>query len=269
MKSKRARVGGHLVGVAGVDHLVGAQAQGVLGLRGRGREHHDVGAERARELDAHVAQAAQPHDAHLLAGRDAPVAHGRVGGDARAQQRRDPGQVEVRRHPQHEALVDDDALGVPAEGDPAQVLVRRVVGEHAAGAELLHVRLAGRAGVVRIDEAADPDHVAGLVGGDRRPDRRHPADDLVTRHHRIDRGHEGGPLVAHRVQVRVADAAEEDLDLHVGVGDGAALDGIGLERGRGAGGGIGPGLRHGRFSCRSGTGPKAGGDASSRTIKIN
>ena len=57
----------HLVGVAGDDDLVRAEAQRVLLLAGRGGEDDDVGAERAGELHAHVAQPAEADDADLLA----------------------------------------------------------------------------------------------------------------------------------------------------------------------------------------------------------
>ena len=57
----------HLVGVLGDDDLVGAEAQRVVLLAGRGGEDDDVRAERVRELDAHVAESAEADDADLLA----------------------------------------------------------------------------------------------------------------------------------------------------------------------------------------------------------
>ena len=119
----------HLVGVAGDDDLVGAEAERVLLLAGRGGEDDDVGAERVGELHAHVAQPAETDDADLLALGDAPVAQGRVGRDPGAEQRRGPGEIEVGGNAQDEVLVDDDAVGVAAVGDAAEVLVRGVVGE--------------------------------------------------------------------------------------------------------------------------------------------
>ena len=85
----------HLVGVAGDDDFVGAEAEGVLLLAGRGGEDHDVGAECMGELHAHVAQSAEADDADLLALGDPPVAQGRVGGDAGAEQRRGPGEIRL------------------------------------------------------------------------------------------------------------------------------------------------------------------------------
>ena len=111
----------HLVGVAGDDDLVGAEAERVLLLAGRGGEDDDVGAERMGELHAHVAQPAEADDADLLALGDAPVAHRRVGRDPGAEQRRGPGEIEVGGDAQDEAFIDDDAVGVAAVGDAPEV----------------------------------------------------------------------------------------------------------------------------------------------------
>ena len=145
----------HLVGVAGDDDLVGAEAERVLLLVGRGGEDDDVGSERTGELDAHVTQPAEADHADLLALGDAPVAHGRVGRDPGAEQRRDSGKIEVGGDAQNEAFIDDDAVGVAAVGDAPEVLVRGVVGEGLVRAELLKASPAMGAGVVRIDQAAD------------------------------------------------------------------------------------------------------------------
>ena len=110
----------HLVGVAGDDDLVGAEAERVLLLVGRSGEDDDVGSERMGELHAHVAQPAEADDADLLALGDAPVAHGRVGRDPGAEERRGSGEVEVGGDAQDEAFVDDDAVGVAAVGDAAE-----------------------------------------------------------------------------------------------------------------------------------------------------
>ena len=107
----------HLVGVAGDDDFVGAEAERVLLLAGRGGEDDDVGSERMGELHAHVAQPAEADHADLLALGDAPVAHGRVGRDPGAEQRRGSGEVEVGGDAQDEVFVDDDAVGVAAVGD--------------------------------------------------------------------------------------------------------------------------------------------------------
>ena len=63
-----------------------------------------------------------------------------------------------------------------------------------------------------------------MIFCDGRADLGDAADNLVARHDRVDRGHDGAPLVAHLVEVGVADAAEEDFDLHVAFGRLAARD---------------------------------------------
>ena len=57
----------HLVGIAGDDDFVGAEAERVFRLAGRGGEDDDVGSERMSQLHAHVAEPAETDHAHLLA----------------------------------------------------------------------------------------------------------------------------------------------------------------------------------------------------------
>jgi len=71
------------------------------------------------------------------------------------------------------------------------------------------------------------------VPGDAAADRGHDARDLVARHHREDRA---APLLAHLVDVAVADAGEGDVDEEVVVAQVAVLDGA-LDEGRGRGAG--------------------------------
>ena len=126
----------------------------------------------SRELHAHVAQPAEPDHADLLALGDAPVTHRRVGRDSGAEQRRGPGEIEVGGDAQNEALIDDDAVGVAAVGDAAQVLVRGAVGEDLVRAELLEASPALGTGVVGVDQAADAREVARLELRNRRADLR-------------------------------------------------------------------------------------------------
>ena len=115
-------------------------------------------------------------------------------------------------------LVHHDAAGVAAVGHGCgAVLVGRVVGENGVRAELLEVRGAARAFLIRIDEAADSHDVADLVLGHRGADLRHAADNLMPRHTGIGRGH-GAPFVADLMQVGMADAAVQDVDLHISLG---------------------------------------------------
>jgi hypothetical protein len=129
-----------------------------------------------------------------------------------------------------EAFVDDDAVGVTTVGDAAEVLVPRVVGEGAVPAELLEAGLALGAGAIRVDQAAHRGDVARIEPGDRGADLRDAADDLVAGDAGVDGGHHAAPLVPDRVEIGVADPAEEDLDLHVVLGRIAPRDPGGGER---------------------------------------
>src|SRR6266487_3232840 len=186
----------------------------------------------------HVPQSAETDHANFLVLGDAPVMHRGVGRDAGAEQRRDCGEIEVGGDAQDKVFIDDDAFGVATVGHAPKVLVRRVEGEDHVRAELLKASLALWAGAVRIDHAADRDQVAGLVLGNCRADLGHTADDLVTGDNRVIRGHELAPLIADRMEIGVADAAEEDLDLHVAVSWIAALDLGGGQRRCGTGSGV-------------------------------
>lgn len=158
----------------------------------------------------------------FLPGARAPLAQRRVGSDAGAQQRRGGGRVQLVRHVQHEGLVGHHLRGAAAVGDLARHAALAVVGaDEAVLAVLLEAVRAARAGAAGIDHAADADHVAGLETRHFRAGRRHAADDLVARHHRVDRV---APLVARLVQVGVADASVEDLDLDVEIAQRASLD---------------------------------------------
>lgn len=99
---------------------------------------------------------------------------------------------------------------------------------------------AGRADAAGINHAPHRRQVTGLELRHLRPDADHSADDLVSGHNGKDHA---GPLTAGRVQVRVAHAAEEDVDMHISRPGVAAVDVEVGERGRGGlgteGGGFG------------------------------
>jgi hypothetical protein len=109
-----------------------------------------------------VAQAAETDHANFLALCDAPVAHRRVCRDPGAEERRDPGEIEVGGDAQNEVFIDDDAIGVATIGDASEVLVRGVEGELQVRTEILKPSLTPGAGAVRVDEATDRGEVAGL-----------------------------------------------------------------------------------------------------------
>src|SRR6266700_3548783 len=176
------------------------------------------------KLHGHVAQSAKTDYANFLALGDAPMMHGRVCRDPSTKKWRSSGKIKIGGDAQDEAFVNDDAFGVAAVGHASEVFVRRVEGEDHVRAELLKASLALWAGAVRIDHAADRGEITWLVLGNCRADLGHTADDLVTGDNRVIRGHELAPLVAHRMEIGVADAAEEDLDLHVAVSWIAPLD---------------------------------------------
>ena len=107
----------HLVGMTRDHGFVGAEAERVFLLAGRGGEDDDVSSECLRKLHAHVTQTAETHHTDFFALGDAPAAHGRIGGNSGALERCRPGKIEVGRDAQDKTFIDDDALGVAAIGD--------------------------------------------------------------------------------------------------------------------------------------------------------
>src|SRR6185369_2709496 len=107
-------------------------------------------------------------------------------------------------------LVHDDARGIAAVGGRLAVALEGAVGQSRfLLAELLVPVPAGGTLAARVDETPDADRIAGLPFRDVAAHVRHPAHDLVTRHHRVLAD---VPLVPDHVDVRMADAAVEDVD---------------------------------------------------------
>ena len=238
------RVRGHLIGIARYHHLVGAERPGVLALGfGRGEGDH-MRAHRVGELDAHVPQPADADHAHLLARTGLPVPQRRIGGDARAQQRRHRGELVFRmRDPQHIALVHHDPLRIAAERVAGRVGRRGIVGaDHAVAIVLQPVR-AVVAPLATVDDAADADEIALAESRHLRADRRDAAHDLVAGNARPARAR---PFRARLMQIRMADAAIDDLDLNVVRTGRPARD---LHRFEGAISGIGAVGLHGHRSA--------------------
>lgn len=233
--------------VARREVAVGSEAEAVLLLGERLREHGDLGAHGVRDLHGHVAEAAHADDGDLRAGARVPVAERRVGGDAGAEQRRDLLDVEGLGDAEHEVLVDDDGLGVAALRDGAVGRVGAAVGlDVALQAVLLLTGRALLALLAGVDHAADADEVADLVLGDLGADLGDAADDLVADDLRVG---DGAPLAADGVDVGVADARVGDVDGDVLRADVAALDG-GLGDGIGGGRGrVGVDGAHGFSLC--------------------
>src|SRR6185437_2499792 len=184
-------------------------------------------------------------DAHLLAGADIPVAQRRIGGDPGAQQRRDRVEVAFVGDVQHELFVDHDVGGVTAVGVAVVFLRGTVV---SAGETVLAVVLfAGLAGIAvpaAVHHAADTHAVADLEALHVLADRRDGSDDFVARHGWVSRV---APFVAYGVQVRMAHAAELDVDGDVVRAGGAAFDGVRAKRLVGGLGGVGGGAGHGNL----------------------
>ena len=239
----------HLRLVGADDHPVRAQAPGVGLLAGGTAEQRDLGPQGLGQLQGHVPQPAQADHSHLAARTHFPVAQGRPGGDAGTQQRRRTGQVQPAGHLQHEFLAHHDLFRIAALGGAAIHAVDAVVGVGGTAlAVLLPALGAGAARLAAVHHAAHADHITGLDTLHGAAHGAHAADDLVPRHRGIDRA---PPVVARRVQVRVADAAVEDVDHHI---FGTRVAPHKMEQPERAGGrlcGIAAGgLAHGMLLCR-------------------
>ncbi len=116
-----------------------------------------------------------------------------------------------------EVLVDDDAVGIAAIRDRGGlVLVRGIERERQVRAEVSRGPPV-QFGQVRSESTRHPTAARSpglnlLTAG---PTLSHSPDDFVAGDDWVDGGHDAAPFVADRMEVGVADAAEEDFDLHV------------------------------------------------------
>src|SRR5439155_12842120 len=109
-----------------------------------------------------------------------------------------------------------NAVGVSAVSDASSsMLVRATVRPGYVRAELLKSTLAVWARVVGAHHATDTNDVADLEACNARTELADAPDDFVPGHARVNRGHYFVPLVSGLVQVRVADAAEQNVDRNV------------------------------------------------------
>lgn len=137
----------------------------------------------------------------------------RPGGHARAQQRRHGAQLEVFRHADHEFAVDDDVIGIAAEGFAADDFLFAVIGRGKARfAILLLTAMALRAVAAGVDHDADADQIARFHVADRVAGADNAPDNFMARH---QRELADAPLVTRHMQVRMADAAVVNVDQHV------------------------------------------------------
>src|SRR5258707_11584577 len=102
-----------------------------------------------------------------------------------------------------------------------------------------------------IHHAADADEVAALEPFHACPSLSDTPDDLMTGHAWVNRS---GPFAACRVEVGMADAAEQDVDANVRRTRLATREGEWAERRFGTRGGVADGLGHGSC-CGHGCGP--------------
>ena len=119
----------------------------------------------------------------------------------------------------------DDGVGVAAVGHVAFVGFGVVGADHAFGAVGLGAGFAVLAGHAGFDGDAYAGEIAGLELGDGSADGGDAADDLVAGNHGV---HGAAPLVAHLVDVGVADAAVVDCNDDVG---GARFAAVKVKRG--------------------------------------
>ena len=230
----------------GEDKLVSAEPLRI-GLLPRGMaQHRDLGAERASEFHAHVAEAAEAHDGDPRALLQTDLSERRIRRDPCTKQGSRSGWVQSLGEVQDEMLVNDDLVGVAAKGRCLSVRVHAPVGHREAVLAVVFVAArAAAAGAARIDEAADADPLAfpeslGVLSG-----LHDPADDLVTRN-AGEHGHP--PFVPRTVDVGVADAAKINFYVNVAVAGSPAFE---LEWGKGFVGRLGrvsSGL-HGFLRC--------------------
>src|SRR5271166_5809565 len=192
-----------------------------------------------------MAEPTQTDYANLLALGNSPTTHGRVGCNACAEERCDPGQIELRWDSQDKALVDDDAIGVATVGYASEMFVRRVEGERQARAEVLKPGLTPGTDAVGIDQAADCGEIANLILGNRCAHLRDTPDDFMARNNRVNSRIEFAPLIPDRMEVRVADAAKKDVNLHIVMGWIAPRNCRAGKRRCCAGSGVSFGLIHG------------------------
>ena len=136
-------------------------------------------------------------------------------------------------HRQHEVLIHRDGCRITAIGIRGVATHRTVVSAFETMrplAILLQAFLAGRAGPAAVDHAADTDEFTHFHPRDLRTHRAHAADNFMARY---AREFDAAPLAARRVQVRMTDAAIENVYFDVPRAGLAPLDAEGLQWGLG------------------------------------
>jgi len=145
-----------------------------------------------------------------------------IRGDTRTQQRRDGGQLLLgMADAQDVTFMHHDVLRVAAERPARCVRGREVVGADHAVAIVFQAGFAVVTMFAAVDDATDTNQIADFEIRNTRADRRYTTHNFVPRYAGKLRAR---PLGAHLMQVRMADAAEGDIDLNVMCGGEAAFD---------------------------------------------
>ncbi|EXI73854.1 MAG: hypothetical protein AW07_01990 [Candidatus Accumulibacter sp. SK-11] len=196
-----------------------------------------------RDLDPHVAESSETDDADRPASSGTPMAQRGVGCDAGAEEGGDARQILlVVPDVQDKGLLDDDRPRIAAEGIFAAEH-RTVVGSgETAFTVLLFTLMAGMAMPTTVDHATDARQITDLEAANAIADGDHATNDFVP-------GNTGilgvVPLAANRVEIRMANAAIQNLDLHILRARVAAVQFKGCQRARAALGCVCFGLDHG------------------------
>src|SRR5205807_1965530 len=178
-----------------------------------GAEHSDLCTHRRGELHSHMSEPAQAYDSHLISWLAAEMAQRRVSCDPSAHQWSGFCWIKTLRDPQHITLVNNNLPGIASLGPGLRGLVEAVESErHTFLTEHLMTCPALRADAARIDNAAHPNRVTLAETSCARTMRCYPANNLVARH---EREVGSAPVIAHLVQVAMANAAVENLDLNI------------------------------------------------------
>src|SRR5262249_53655493 len=150
------------------------------------------------------------------------------------------------RNVQDESLVDNDTVRISPVSDTAEMFVGKIVSECEIWTELLETCLALRACAVRIDYATNRTQIADLKLRNARPNFRNASHGFGAGNTGIHGRHRFAPLVAGRMQIGVANAAEKNLELHVLLGRITTVDRARCEWRSCACGSVGFCFEHGR-----------------------
>src|SRR5690554_46748 len=160
-----------------------------------------------------MTQAAQPDYPHLHPFTHFPVPQWRIGGDTGTQQWRGSSRIQVFRNAQDKGLLDHDIVRIAPVSHATGMAFLTVVGSHkAVFTVLFQPFMAGIAVLAGIDHTAHAHQITDFELADLISNCRNPPDNLMARNHRINGI---APLVAGRMQVRVADTAVHDFDLDI------------------------------------------------------